>query len=135
MSFDPTKYTTGKWMKGDDIEDGERIIVTIEQAYEHTFEQNGDVRPALDFLEIEQSLSLNKTNTKKLIDLFGNDPDDWQGKQISLIRNPQSFNGKFGVLVGAPPKKRGPTLLDDAADVVFEQPATKRKPVADEEPF
>lgn len=107
MPFDPTEYTKGVWLKGEDLEEGERMVVTIKSAEEQTF-QDGKKQPVLEFLELEQKLSLNKTRVKKCVELLGEDTEEWIGKRISLYQTPTQFNGKefLSVAIAAPPKKK-----------------------------
>jgi hypothetical protein len=94
LSFDASKYMSNGWLKGEDLEEGERTVVTIKAAYEHTFEQSGETRPVLEFMEMEERLTLNKTRVKKLVELFGTDSETWIGQKISLYAIDVNFNGK-----------------------------------------
>lgn len=107
MAFDTEKYTASPFLKGDDLEEGERTIATIKSAEEVNF-PSGDTVPVLEFLELEQKLTLNKTRIKKLVEVLGDDTDDWIGKKISIYRVDVQFQGKTmpGIAVAAPPKKK-----------------------------
>jgi len=120
MSFDPAKYTKSAWLKGEDLEEGERMVVTIKKAYEHEF-PSGDTQPVLEFLEIDQKLSLNKTRIRKLVDLLGPDPEEWIDQKIALYAVDVNFNGKTmpSIAITSPPRKR--TAPSDADDVMFER--------------
>lgn len=106
MAFDTEKYTKNPFLKGEDLEEGERQIVTIKTAEEVNF-PSGDTVPVLAFMELEQKLTLNKTRIKKLVEILGDDTDEWIGKKIALYPVDVQYNGKTmtGVAVGAPPKK------------------------------
>lgn len=95
MSFDPTQYTKSQFLKGSDLE--EPLVVTVAAAYEHTFEIDGSVKPALEFVDLDQHLILNKTNIKAMIAMFGTDVDEWIGKRIMLIPVPDAYQGKAGI--------------------------------------
>jgi hypothetical protein len=105
MSFDTEKYTSSPFLKGDDLEEGERTIATIKSAEEVSF-PSGDTVPVLEFLELDQKLTLNKTRVKKLVEILGDDTDEWIGRKISIYRIDVQFNGKSmpGVAVAAAPK-------------------------------
>ena len=107
MAFDTDKYTKSPFLKGDDLEEGERTIVTIKKAEEVAF-PSGDTVPVLEFLEIEQKLTLNKTRVKKLVEILGDDTDDWVGKRIAMYPIDVQYNGKTlpGIAVAAPHKKK-----------------------------
>jgi len=106
MPFDTTRYTQNPFLKGEDLEEGERLVVTIKSAEEANF-PSGDTVPILEFLEMDQKLTLNKTRIKKLVEILGEDTSDWIGKKIALYPVDVQYNGKtmLGVAVGAPPKK------------------------------
>lgn len=107
MAFDTEKYTKSPFLKGDDLEEGERTIVTIKTAEEVAF-PSGDTVPVLSFLELDQKLTLNKTRVKKLVEILGEDTDEWLGKRIAIYPVDVQFNGKTqaGIAVAAPPKKK-----------------------------
>lgn len=107
MAFDTEKYTKSPFLKGDDLEEGERTIVTIKTAEEVSF-PSGDTVPVLSFLELEQKLTLNKTRVKKLVEILGDDTDEWIGKMIAIYPVDVQFNGKTqaGIAVAAPPRKK-----------------------------
>jgi hypothetical protein len=134
MAFDVEKYTKNPFLKGEDLEEGERTVVTIKTAEEVNF-PSGDTVPVLSFLELDQKLTLNKTRIKKLVEILGEDTDEWIGKKISLYQVDVQYQGKTmpGVAVAAPPRKpKG----GQEPEVVFEQ-AKKRKPETEdgENPF
>ena len=120
MAFDTEKYTKNPFLKGEDLEEGERTVVTIKTAEEVNF-PSGDTVPVLSFLELEQKLTLNKTRIKKLVELLGEDTDEWIGKKISLYQVDVQFQGKTmpGVAVGASPKKAKPEAVKQKPEVVF----------------
>lgn len=125
MGFDTSKYTQNPYLKGEDLEEGERTVVTIKTAEEVSF-PSGDTVPVLTFLEIEQKLTLNKTRVKKCVELLGEDTEEWIGKRISLYPIDVQYNGKTmpGVAIAAPPKKQAgkpkpEVAFDDDDDVPF----------------
>lgn len=134
MAFDTEKYTKSPYIKGDDLPEGEKVVVTIKSAEEVTFPQSGDTVPVLEFLELDQKLTLNRTRVAKLVELFGEETDEWIGQRIALFAVPVSYKGQssMGVAVGKAPtraaKVRAVSVQDD---VEFEQPAKRKaQPVA-----
>lgn len=121
MAFDTNKYTRNPFLKGEDLEEGERTVVTIKTAEEVSF-PSGDTVPVLSFLEMEQKLTLNKTRIKKLVEILGEDTDEWINRKIALYPVDVQFNGKTmpGVAVAAPPKgkqaKPKPEVVYDEDD-------------------
>lgn len=106
MTIDTDKYTQNPFIKGEDLEEGERKILTIKAAYETTF-PSGDTVPVLEFLETDQKLTLNKTRVRKAVELFGPDSDAWINRQVALYPVPVQFNGKsqMGVAIAGVAKK------------------------------
>lgn len=128
MAFDTERYTASPFVKGDDLEEGERTVVTIKTAEEVNF-PSGDTVPVLEFLELEQKLTLNKTRIKKLVELMGEDTDEWIGKKISIYRIDVQYQGKTmpGIAVAAPPKKQNPKVK---AEVQFQGEEDESNPFA-----
>lgn len=131
MAFDTDKYTKSPFIKGDDLEEGERTIVTIKSAEEVSF-PSGDTVPVLEFLEIDQKLTLNKTRIKKLVEMLGEDTDTWTGRKIAMYRIDVNYNGKTmpGVAVAAAPKGKQSKAQPE---VEFERSAKKRVEDDDDE--
>jgi hypothetical protein len=122
VSLNLKKHLKNDWLKGSDLEEGERLTVTIEKVYEHTF-PSGDESIVVEFLELDQKLSLNKTRLTKLVELLGDDAAEWKGRQVALYPVDVSFGGKntLGVAIGAVARKKAARPADDDldGDVVF----------------
>lgn len=69
------------------------LHLTINDVTQETVNLDGDQRWALNFAEIGQLLSLNKTNASTLAGLFGADSDSWIGKRITLLRQEVEYKG------------------------------------------
>ena len=100
--FDVKKYSDGHWMKGADIPAGETWTVTICDGGEHTFPQTGETKAYLEFSDHHQGLILNKTRTRALRDMFGDDPNTYIGQQIGVRRGP-AFQGQPSIDIVLPP--------------------------------
>ena len=51
---------------------------------------------AVYFGGLDERLLLNKTNTNALLELFGNDSNEWEGKKITLyIDSVKMFDGEY----------------------------------------
>ncbi len=127
MSFDASEYVKSEWLHGEDLPDGEPVPVQIKTAYEYTFERDGTKRPVLEFYDLAQKLVLNKTQTRKLIELFGANAGAWVGQHIRLMAAPSNFEGKPTILIGrgaAQPPEPPPMRFEQAQP----QPAAQRKP-------
>ena len=131
MAFDPTKYTKSKFVKGSDLP--KRLTtVTIAKVYEHTFDQSGETKPALDFSDFDQSMALNKTQIATLIDLFGTDVRAWAGQRINLQPVPTQFAGKSSIMITLADAQPFPTAQRQAP--MHRQQAVHRQPVVQDEP-
>lgn len=119
MSINTEKYTQNPFLKGEDLEDGERMVLTIKAAYETTF-PSGDTVPVLEFLETSQKLTLNKTRVRKAVELFGPDSDAWVNRKVALYAVPVQFNGKsqMGIAIAGvkPAKQAAPVVSFDEAE-------------------
>ena len=100
MSFDASKYTKSKWLHGSDLTAGQVLTLTIRDASEHTFD-DGSKRPVVSFLEVEQQLALNKTQTSALIALFGANAGGWQLQRVDLMAVPSNYAGKPTIVIRA----------------------------------
>jgi hypothetical protein len=121
MGIDLKKYKKNEWMKGSDLEEGERLTLTIDKVYEHTF-PSGQEKIVFEFLEHDQKMPLNKTRQDKMEDLFGDDTDDWAGQKIDVYQTDVQFGGKteIGIAIGKPLRKKARPIEDDVdEDVEF----------------
>lgn len=55
----------------------------------------GKPKPVIRFLGEDKALVLNKTNTKALAGVFGDDSDCWVGKGVVLFRDRTRFQGNI----------------------------------------
>ena len=133
--FDARQYVKSEWLHGEDLPDGEPVPVQVKAVYEHTFERDGSKRAVVEFVELDQKLVLNKTQTRKMIELFGANAGAWIDQHIRLMAAPSNFEGKPTILIG----RGAPPQADQAPSVRFEgqsQPAqAKSKPVHPEVDF
>jgi hypothetical protein len=101
MNFDMSKYTRSKWLKGSDLPLGRATPATIKRVYENTFEQTGETKPVIEFLDLDQHLVLNKSQVMALINLFGTDAHLWANQRITLMPVPSNYQGKPTIMIGA----------------------------------
>ena len=103
------------WLKKDDLEDpvgGE--VLTIRRVTEELVGQDQQSKWALHWREKDyQPLLCNKTNLRLLASMFGDDTDDWVGKEVEVYHDPTiSYAGQIvgGLRVRPPrpPKPRQP---------------------------
>ena len=58
-------------------------------------EDKPENKPVLTFSGKEKGLVLNKTNTMVIADAYGDDTDDWVGKELQLYPDKTQFQGKL----------------------------------------
>jgi hypothetical protein len=79
-----------QFIRKDDIKDG-GIIVTVSDAERRDMSRNvatHDYKWILTFSE-GWRLQLNDTNLRRVIDLLGDEADDWPGQRLGLIHDPE----------------------------------------------
>ena len=62
-----------------------RTVMTIDHEEVVKMPQTGDTH-CLFFTGYEKPLPLNKTNLAKMVELFGDDSDNWKEKKIALTK-------------------------------------------------
>lgn len=131
MSFDASKYTQSKWLKGSDLTPGQQLRVTVKAAYEHTFEQQNDTKPVLSFHEINQDLPLNKSQCGTMISNFGSNAALWIGQTLLLMPAPSNYAGKPTIVIlPAPVYAPGATAHGIPAQQPPAQPQQPQQPQA-----
>jgi hypothetical protein len=87
-----TKEMFGNWLKPDDVKNRTKLI--IESAEKKTL--NNGPRMILKFRDVDASFILNRTNTERMIQLYGTEETKWVGKPVTLVhtmaQNPQNGN-------------------------------------------
>lgn len=99
-SFDPRQYLKGDYLKADEIT--QPVVVTVDSATVKRF-QSGDEKPVLSFLELDQSLVLNKTRVAACVTMLGLDPAKWVGQRITLAPGTQMGQRTIQILPAAAP--------------------------------
>jgi hypothetical protein len=72
---------------------GQDRTVTIDEVTKHTFD-DGETKPIVHFADCDKSLVCNVTNWNIIEELYGEDSDDWLGKQITLYVAKVDYGGK-----------------------------------------
>ncbi len=99
QGFDASEFVKSKWLHGADLPAGQPIELTVATVGVHEFD-DGTKRPKVEFLEADQALSLNKTQTGTMIALFGANTAAWIGQRVTLTAVPTQFTGKPTVVIG-----------------------------------
>jgi hypothetical protein len=82
----PSKYLSAADLNGQNV----RVVmqnVEIEKVGE-------DMKPVLYFRGKNKGLALNKTNSKTIADVYGDEMDDWNGSELILFPVMTDFQGK-----------------------------------------
>lgn len=82
-----------KWIKADTMQN-DSVVATIADCQMSQY-ADGTRAPALTFQGSDQMLGLNKVNGNMLATLFGDDTDNWRGKQIELFKTTTEFQGRI----------------------------------------
>jgi hypothetical protein len=86
--MDMRKYAGETYLKVDDVRDAP-MLVQIADIKEGRFDDLNMI------FETGEILSLNKTNTKILVQAYGPDSEDWLRKEIKLKLGQVKFKGEF----------------------------------------
>jgi len=94
MAMKVGKYVQSRFLKGTDevFEENDSVNWTVSHAEEETL--MGEDKLIIYFEEEERGMVLNKTNTRRLIEAFGDDADEWVGKRVNLYTESVTFNGQ-----------------------------------------
>ena len=119
------------YLKASDLQ-GKATTVTMDRVEieELKSRKGNDTKPILYFMGKEKGLVLNKTNSRAIAQIYGNETDDWSGQPVELYTAMVDFAGDTveAIRVRAPRKRNG-----------AERPAPAPAPIShdlnDEVPF
>lgn len=89
------EFTSG-YMTFEDLE-GQDLVLTITTAEIVKFKEKDGYEKKkilLKFKERKEAMILNLTNRETLVDLYGDDTEDWEGKRITVYPTKVLFEGK-----------------------------------------
>ena len=72
---------------------GDSVNVTIKGFDRAEVGKEKQLKSRLWFEEFDRPLVINRTNVKALIDLFGNDTEEWIGERCNMYVSETSFQG------------------------------------------
>ena len=103
---DRVRSQTKGFYKVADVEGGKEVTHVISHLDEEMeiFNKTLDI---LNFSDTGKQLSLNQTNAEFLLDAFGDDPEKWRGKNVTLYLAPYTYEGetKQGIRLKLPGTK------------------------------
>jgi len=76
-----------------DLAGGDKVV-TIRDVDFHEVGEEKATKGVVYFREYKRALVLNRTNLKRIIGLYGNETDEWVGKQITLYPSETDFGGR-----------------------------------------
>lgn len=96
-------FLGGNYLKKEDIREPQNV--TVVDVWSETVLGSNRPKLIIAFEEIEKPLILNKTNTKRLIQIFGTpDTTEWRGRILLYVEKTVEFGGRMvgGVRVKRP---------------------------------
>lgn len=93
-----------KYLKATDILN-KRIQVIVLRVEMESIDPSEPDKPVCYFKNGSKPMVLNKTNTSVMVDLYGDEMDDWAGKPAILTTHRVTYQGKptNGLLLESPP--------------------------------
>lgn len=123
MKFSETRGE-GKYVKAEDLQ-GRRVTVVIESYQKELLGQGADAKEKLIlyFQGKTKGMVCNVTNGGKLADMFGDEMDDWIGREIVLGVERVPFQGKMvpGLRISQAPKRAPAPQQNGGREHVFEE--------------
>ena len=108
------------YVKCSDLQDQQVTVVIASVAMEDIGDDN---KPVVYFQGRQKGMVLNKTNANNISALYGDDTDDWTGREIILYPAMVDFQGRSVPAIRVKgPAKRGPA-----------KPVARPKPVEESE--
>jgi hypothetical protein len=104
-----------KYVRVEDL-DGRDITVRIDRIQMEEVGEERKEKPVLYFESKSKGMVLNVTNAKTISASYGNDSEDWRGREIVLFETSVSYKGetKPGIRVRVPKGKREPEKVEVA---------------------
>jgi hypothetical protein len=90
--MNPTKFIS-KYLRAKEFENKPDRVVTISAAEQGEVGEEKDEKLLIYFNELDRPLVGNPTNVSMLIELFGDETNDWIGKKVTLYHDPNVFFG------------------------------------------
>lgn len=105
----PSKYVAAA-----DLKDGNARVIIARVEVEKI---GDDTKPVLYFKGKQKGLVLNKTNSKTIASIFGDETDDWTGGELILFPIMTDYQGKpvEAIRVRAPQPKDNPKPVQQSA--------------------
>jgi hypothetical protein len=90
-----TDIFSGKYLASTDIGDREfKLVIEGTELVEFENEGKKQKKIHITFQNAKKGLLANKTNSMILVDAYGDDTENWIGKEVILYVEPVGFQGK-----------------------------------------
>jgi len=105
-----------KYLRTEDL-DGHDITVRIDRVQMEEVGEEKKEKPVIYFEGKSKGLVLNVTNARTISAIFGDDSEDWRGREILLFEAQVSYQGKttVAIRVRVPKRKREPEKVEASA--------------------
>lgn len=90
--MDAKKLFPTNYICDDDLQ-GKDVTLTMD-VVKMELMPNGDMKGVLYFQEAQKGMTLNKTNGRRIIAMYGNETDEWKGKQVTLYPSECEYQGE-----------------------------------------
>lgn len=118
----PSDFLGGQYLRGEQLQ-GQEVPVTIASHSIDKMESDGKQKVVLHFVGKELGLVLNATNTKVIMQAYGDDFGAWVGKGLVLYTVPINFQGQmYNAIRVRIPATQAPAPTAQAADLDDEIP-------------
>ena len=127
-----------KWLKASDLR-GRSIVLKMDRIELEKLDK--ETKPVVYFVGKEKGLVLNKTNSNRIAEAYGDDTDDWQDQFIELYPTEVEFQGDTVEAIRVRvPKKQSSNGAERQQARPKQEPISERNPPAadldgDEIPF
>lgn len=94
-----------KFLKAGDIPKGKKVRVTIKGVkMESMGGKDDEDKPVLYFVGKQKGCVLNRTNAGRIAIAYGDETDDWPGKDVLVYAEPKQMNGQtvMGISIDVP---------------------------------
>jgi hypothetical protein len=81
------------FLKAEDLDEDTVVTIAGVEVKELGSGKDKDQKPVITFEELDKGLACNRTNAQTIAKLYGDDTDDWIGKQITLFATEVDFKG------------------------------------------
>lgn len=93
MGIKVSESFPSKWLKAEDIGERRKVRAVISDCQ---LEKLGDdEKIVVYFRGKDKGLACNKTNAMRISDAYGDDTDDWRGREIFLFVEKVPFQGRL----------------------------------------